>query len=859
MSRRLIGYIGIKSGAHPWLALGLVVLLTAVAAITASERLRLEMDVATLLPADSDVAQSTRLAEWDFGRQDYILGVLEVRSDAPPEIANDPASFLLSIHGEVEESLFDRTVFRRIGASFGEGQLQTEAQPTTVARLTDDELTRIENTFLPNRLDELVSRLSTRVGANPSTETLNALAFDPFGIEALLQAHGTIVSGPIRGEAVDGVFLSADGRMLLFVLWPLAPSTDLILSQALRRFLNETRNGLYERNPAWRDAVDISFMGQHIENAEGESDIRTDIVATSLVSFSAVLLLFFIAFRQPEGVLFVALPLAVGVVWTMGLASLFVDRITQVTLTFAAIMIGLSIDFSIHFYNRYVEVLRQSQSLDLAMKTALTQTGPLIVAGAITTGMAFFGMTLTQFEGFRQLGLFGGLGIIVCLLANAAALPALIVVFSRLIGPGRAPMATFGLKKVMFTVSAYPRMTVAAGLCMAVYLGFYGTRAQFNDDFRNLRQPSDSYTKLLERMENHFDLPGSPVIIVTESATFEEALATNDRLHLNLMNARALWDIVSVDSLRNVLPSEATQRQNLSRLAGLRIDAIRRDLVARVAATPNLPAGFFDPALARLESLVQESAAASRRPSPPITLEMTSDREFYSSLVRYMVRDPSGERLRVITRVYPRKDTMSDGVSDLFKEWVASGIETPVTILGNDVLSMEIQGVVTRDLSLVLIVVTVGIYLYLLFYFGRMIRALLALIPVLFALLCMLGMMHLLGIRFNYLNVIALPMIIGIGVDNSIHLLGRIYEGGRHALKLAVEKTGRAVVITSLTTIFGFGSLCIANFQGIREIGLLVIIGTVGLLFATLVFLPALVRLTDPRITYQGGSGDEIG
>jgi predicted RND superfamily exporter protein len=123
----------------------------------------------------------------------------------------------------------------------------------------------------------------------------------------------------------------------------------------------------------------------------------------------------------------------------------------------------------------------------------------------------------------------------------------------------------------------------------------------------------------------------------------------------------------------------------------------------------------------------------------------------------------------------------------------------------------------------------------------------------------MLGMMHLLGIRFNYLNVIALPMIIGIGVDNSIHLLGRIYEGGRHALKLAVEKTGRAVVITSLTTIFGFGSLCIANFQGIREIGLLVIIGTVGLLFATLVFLPALVRLTDPRITYQGGSGDEIG
>jgi hypothetical protein len=158
------------------------------------------------------------------------------------------------------------------------------------------------------------------------------------------------------------------------------------------------------RNPSWAKEFRFSFTGPHIENASGESDIRTDLTSTSLVSFIAVLLLFLVAFRQPEGALLVALPLAIGLIWTIGLASLFVDRITQVTLTFAAIMIGLSMDFAIHFYNRFSDDIRGGKSVEDALRIAIAQTGPSIVAGAITTGVAFFAMTLTRFEGFRQLG-----------------------------------------------------------------------------------------------------------------------------------------------------------------------------------------------------------------------------------------------------------------------------------------------------------------------------------------------------------------------------------------------------------------------------------------------------------------------
>jgi predicted RND superfamily exporter protein len=123
----------------------------------------------------------------------------------------------------------------------------------------------------------------------------------------------------------------------------------------------------------------------------------------------------------------------------------------------------------------------------------------------------------------------------------------------------------------------------------------------------------------------------------------------------------------------------------------------------------------------------------------------------------------------------------------------------------------------------------------------------------------MLGTMHLLGMKLHYMNIIALPMIVGIGVDAGLHLLQRYYEDERRNLRAAVTRTGRAVVITSMTTMLGFGSLSLAHFQGLRELGLVAIIGVLYTMFGALLVLPAVLRMLDPRITYRGGPGDDLG
>jgi predicted RND superfamily exporter protein len=870
MSRRALRYLGRASSHHPYIALASVAILTAVAAWLAATRIRIAMNVADLLPSDSEVVKATRLADLDFGGSDFLLCVIELKDTAPESVRSHPTAFFESMKEELTYAFDDQRYFRRrterlepreiIGLHGNDAAL--------VAMMTDSDFDRVESRIFPENLSDSITKvgaqyrhLASSAGDTDTSESIAALRADPFGLESALASRSVILAGPLKSNFQKGFYLSNDGAMALHLLWPVTPSTDLIRARQLMQFLNETREGLYARNPAWRTAVRIDFTGPHVENAEGAEDIRSNLFTTALVSFFTVLLLFVIAFRQPEALLFVAVPLAVGVIWTLGLTSLFVREITQITLSFAAILIGLGIDFSIHLYNRYLEDMRGGKSIDHALNNALIHTGPSIVAGAMTTGFAFFGLMLTRFQGFQQLGLFGGIGIIMSLIAVAVTLPPLMVLLAGKSGRAGSPLATFGLKKVSFTVQSYPRMTVAASLSLLVFLGLYARQAGFNSDFQNLRQPPDSYLKLLTRIRSHFELPSNQVLVIVEARELNAALQENDQIYRNLESLdNSLYKFAAIDSLRTIYPSPKTQKESLTRLNGWKVDRIVTELKSEMKKQGDLPADFFDPFIERLKSLQQQAAAALAGPGIQISRESLADRTFIDIVRGYLTIDSRHSNYRVLTRVYPPPDPVwSREVPEVFVEKLRTNVEGTPIVLGNARLSSELQWIVIKDLTKVVLIVLICVCLYLAWYFRSLPRAALATVPVVFGVLAMLGVMTMLGIKLNYLNIIAIPLSVGIVVDSAIHLLGRFYEGERHNMRLAIERTGRAIVVGSITTIFGFGSLSIASFQSIREIGILSMIGVTAGLFAALVFLPAVIRLLDPKYTFTGGPGDDIG
>lgn len=850
------------------LCLTVVAVMTLAALLFARVKLTVEMDLSQLLSEDSEVARTTRRALVDFGTFDFMLAVIEAQGpDQEAELKTAAAS--------LADALSDRRFIRRVNYRVEPESLEIgtpRGDARAIALLTDEDWVQLESKLTPDSIDKSMRRLRGLMNALPPAKR-EALLNDPLNFYQVLLDRVRLMTGPMKVNLSGNYFLSSDGRMLVMVLWPVKPASDLEFAPEFQKFLEETRTGIFLREPQWDPKtgevgkrLDIHYYGAHYEAIADSNMVRRDFYFTSIVSATAVLCLFLFAFRRPEALFFVGLPLTVGMIWTLGLASLLVGRLTQVTMTFSAILIGQGIDFSVHIYNRYLEEVRGGKDNEESVRIALSEVGPATIAGALTTALGFFGMMATSFVGFRELGLVVGLGVLCCLVAVFFMLPPLLVLFGS--GPVgtfmQRPMSPLGLRRFYYLASSYPRATVLGSLIVCGYLGFHAREATFVSDFSYLNQPSDEYVALRERVASHFSVPSSQVVAIVSGRTLEEALEENDRLFANITaaeRANPQYKLNSKDSLRYYVPSAATQRRQLERLLQRDVEIIRRDVAA--AATRNgISPAIFDKFLTRLSEFQDAARAATTSGQMPISLENLSEEDNFAlrRIAQRYAYKAEDNQWRVATQIYPPDSALwANAVPTAFRESLQSGLLSPVEITGITVIQEELRRLIVRDLAAMVLMVTLAIFGYLSVYFSSLGRAGLALLPVLMALLCMLGSVHLFNMHLHYINIICMPMIIGIGVDSAIHLIHRYYENNARDLRRAVTHTGRAVVITSMTTLVGFGTLALANFRGIRELGIFTLIGVGFTLLATILTLPAILKLSEKNIPYEGGSGDDIG
>jgi predicted RND superfamily exporter protein len=849
---------------YPNWCLAFAIALT-VASLFSIQRLTIEMDISQLLPEGSDVARITRLARADIGSFDFMVVVLEASEAGQEEALKEAAA-------EVAIALDDRRFIRRVAYRVSGDTLEVgtpEGDARAVALLTDEDRIKLEQRLSPEGLVQAMDSLEQRIRALSQGERLEN-ADDPLDISSVLFERLRLMSGPLKVNIRDNYFISEDGQMLLVLVRPVRPASDLEFARYFQSFLEGTRRGIYIREPRWDPEssvpgpkIDIRFFGSHYETIADQRVIRQDFFRTSIASLLAVLALFFFAFRRPEALIFVGIPLSIGMIWTLGLMGVLIGRITQVTMIFSAILIGQGIDFSVHVYNRYLEEVRQGRENTASVRTALAETGPATIAGALTTAIGFFGMMTTQFQGFRELGMVVGMGVLCSMFAMILLLPPILIHFGS--GPvgvfTQRPMSSLGLRRFYFLATAYPRATVLAGLLICAYMGYHARFVQFNDDFDSLKQPSDEYVALRERIGSHFSVPGNQVLAIVTGPTEQAALEENDRLFRNILFAEQVYPIIAKDSLRYFFPSESTQRRQLDWMSAQDLSATRQrveQLAADRGLSPQIFQGFFQ-RITEFQSAAREALTRDRMPVTLDELDLERNSALRDLTQRYMFKTDDN-RWRIVTLIYPPPTAeWQRSIPQPFRDQLSSGMFGPVEVTGVPIIQEELRRTLVKDLARSTFIITALIMVYLVLHFENTWRAFLAILPVMLAVLCMMGTVYLFDMQLHYLNIICIPMVIGIGVDSAVHLLHRYYEEERRDLRLAVTRTGRAIMITSMTTLFAFGSLALANFRGIRELGIFAIIGVTYALFASILILPAIIKLTEGRTRFEGGPGDDVG
>lgn len=688
-------------------------------------------------------------------------------------------------------------------------------------------------------------------------------------------------AGDAMAGSRDG-FLWSDDRRLLFVLAD--PRAEAGSFNRFAPAVAKVRADVREVRRAYPD-VKVGVTGRAVLESDEMTVARRDMAIATLIAVLGVAMLLVVVFRGLVRPALAVLTLGIGLSWSLGFATLTVGHLNILTIVFLPMLVGLGIDYSIHFIARFEEERGAGRGIQDALARTYAGAGKGIAAAALTTAVAFGTLMLTGFKGLVELGFLGGSGILLAVLAALTALPALLVLDETRRGADAAGGGTRGWRREPFLsrLHRYPRLAVAAsGLLAGLSLPTLGgVRADFN--LLNLQAQGTEARVWMERVSASS----------ARSLLFEEvAAASLEEAGRKVAALEALPSVAEVDSVLAVLPRDQERKRDL--IAALRplvpdvsfrwdgigsvdLDALRAVLgrikfkmVEEAGGAPRSEEERFGQERQEVRRLIDRFVETTEGMGPAEARRALT--EFQTVLLRDLadkvatlraqvvagpvtVGDlPAGLRARYVGRtghyrlfVYPSEDIWEYPALARFVRDVRS-VEPDA--YGAPVMTFEYLRTMKEGYQHAVMYAVIAVGLLVLLAFRAVRPALLALVPLGVGAVWTLGLMALFDLSFNAANLLFLPLIVGIGIDNGIYVVHRAREegSGTAAPSWLPSSTARAITLSSLTTLVGFGSLMISSHQGIRSLGLIVAFGMASVLVASLITLPGLLALLGARV-----------
>jgi predicted RND superfamily exporter protein len=586
--------------------------------------------------------------------------------------------------------------------------------------------------------------------------------------------------------------------------------------------------------------LEVAYGGYVSNTILEHNALAEDLVWATVLVVLAVALAMTIYYRTWKSIPAVGIPLFAGTFATFGLAELFVGHLNSNTAFLGSIVVGNGINVGLILFARYIEERRRGLAPLPAMETAVDTTWLATLTAALSAGVAYASLMSTEFRGFNQFGLIGGLGMTLSWLSAYVVTPPLALTWERrgsLVKPRERPARPLFTLAVSHVVERWPRATVA--VAAAVTLASLGGVARFARepieydfsrlrDLRALREGGPAWWD--QRVTSIFGSQLTPTVLLAGDEA--EAREVARRLEAKRRQNGAASTIGSVVSVASFVPEAQEEKlpvvRQIRELLGPTtlgmLPAEQRERVARILPPPDLRP-FTVEDLPR--TVKRQLTEVDGRIGTPVLVYPAATVNPWDG--RHVLR--SAEELRSVA--LPRGDIPMASTQLVFADvLLAIGRDGPratILSLSGVVLLVVVafalgkrQARSLKDAAWVLASLAVGVV-----WFG--------------------GMAALLDLKLNMLNFIALPITFGIGVDYATNIFQRRRLDQSERIAEILRTTGGAVALCSVTTIVGYSSLLVARNQALISFGLLADVGEVACLAASLFALPALLRLRELR------------
>ena len=788
-------------------------------------------------------------------RIDQIIAVVDA---ATPEAAEEAANTLaddLSHHADVI-----RTVSRPDGGEF-------------FAR----------NGILFRSLDEVRRDASDLIGAQPFLGTLSA---DPT-LRGVLRTLSQSIEGlrlgktkledlrPALTEIADALEIVSSGKYPAFS-WRKLITGRTPEPSDLRRFINiqpvldfddlqpgrkataTIREAASRLGLTPERGVKVRLTGSVALSDEEFATIADGAALNGIITLLLVVLVLWLALKKARIILAVFINLAAGLILTAAIGLLMVGALNLISVAFAVLFVGLGVDFGIQFSVRYRAERFESHDLERALLgTARGLAGPLLLA-AVSIAAGFYSFLPTAYVGLSELGLIAGTGMIIAFTTTVTLLPALLAVLKP---PGEpAPIGYAALAPVDRFLETQRKWVVGTTLAVTI-LGLpllAGLRFDFNPlDLRS--RGTESVATLLDLMADPDTSPNT-LDVLEENATRASALAERLRQLPEVAHVVTLQSFVPKDQdeklaiiddasffLRNTLNPDQVEPKPTPADTLAAIETTAHDLRSAAADSDNRPAAIQTRRLANLLAALAKQSPAAREEAERVFVAplMTTLRQVRSLLTAEHVT------IETLPRSVTRRWVSADGLNRL--EVAPSGdgndnetLEHFVTAVrsvvpdaaGKPVFVIEAAATIVKAFIQAAIWSVASIALILFITLRRWSHVALTLVPLLVAIVVTLEICVLIKLQLNFANIIALPLLLGVGVAFKIYYIMAWRSGERNFLQSSLT---RAVIYSACSTATAFGSLWFSHHPGTSSMGKLMALCLMTTLVAAVLFQPALL------------------
>ncbi len=613
-------------------------------------------------------------------------------------------------------------------------------------------------------------------------------------------------------ELYDNYVVTKDQKNLLLFVTPAFPPNNTGKNSIMLKKLDSIIHA-FEEQPGSK--VTASYFGATAVSVGNALQLRKDTMLTQGITVLFIVVFLGLYFRKKRAPVIILVPVLFGSLFALTAVYFIKGQISVIALGTGSVILGIAVSYSLHVFNHY----RHTNNI----RDLINDLAKPLTIGSLTTIGGFFCLEFVKSEMLKDLGLFAAFSLIGASLCSLIFLP-------HFIAPGKERANHHIIRdiswidKIASWRPEYNKYLVLIIFLLTIPLAYWSSAVSFEPDLQKMNFMSAELHRSEEKLNRINQYALQSVYLVAEGKNLDEALRNNEKMISRIEILQDKKIIRKYSGVSSLIISDSMQQARINRWNHYWTTGRKQSLLETLhkeGTALGFSATAFD----------QFSEMLNRSYEPADKELMAEVRKNF--LDDYITEKPGKSTVVTLVKVSPQ------GKQEVYKSFEK---DASITVLDKQYLTSRFIEIVNQDFTSIALMTSILVFVVLLMMYGRIELTLVSFIPMFISWLWILGIMGLLGIKFNIINIIISALIFGLGDDYSLFIMdGLLQEYKTGKKNLSSFKS--SILLSAITTIAGLGVLIFAKHPALRSIAVISIVGIVCVVIMSQILIPFFFNL----------------